>query len=55
MSNRRLAYYDVQPESSVRLFKSPLAGAGAYCVVSVPLQAVQLVTYYLLLDSCVKV
>ena len=28
MSNGRLAYYDVQHESSVWLFKSPLAGGG---------------------------
>jgi len=32
MSNRRLVYYDLQAESSGWLFKSPLAGFGAFCV-----------------------
>jgi len=60
MFNRRLVYYDLEAENSGWLFKSPLAGAGAYYVGSTTGRAacltVFILTYqYIKLSVCMFV
>ena len=50
MFNGRFAYYDLQADSSGWLFKSPLAGAGAYCGGP----TTDRITCYLVVQKCTR-